>query len=195
MAYLGTPVVTILDAPYFVTGLRTAININALCARDNWTCGLCGGRISKVVSHGPHRPHSLGKSVDHVIPIRWGGPDTDENLQAAHLGCNQEKGDRLFERDYVVYEMYRAVLDRDGSCCYICERQAFPNAPRDHAWKAVIDQVVPPYLGGGRLDPNNLRVAHFWCNDKKGSAIDCRIRFRYDGLLSWKADIVRRLQR
>src|SRR5262245_5133184 len=100
MVYLGTPIVTILDPPSFRSGLRTSINVNALCARDGWMCGLCRLPIEKYLWHGRSTRAAGGKSIDHIIPISWGGPDTDENLQAAHWECNHLKGNALNDRDF-----------------------------------------------------------------------------------------------
>jgi 5-methylcytosine-specific restriction endonuclease McrA len=37
----------------------------------------------------------MSGTVDHVKPVAMGGPNTDENLKAAHWRCNREKGDTL----------------------------------------------------------------------------------------------------
>ena len=58
--------------------------------RDAWTCGLCSGRIDRLLPRG-----RWSASVDHVIPVARGGADTPENVQAAHLGCNSRKRDRV----------------------------------------------------------------------------------------------------
>ena len=52
--------------------------------RDEGRCWICGGPLS------PENWH-----VDHVIPISRGGPDTFENVRAAHPACNIRKGARL----------------------------------------------------------------------------------------------------
>lgn len=33
--------------------------------------------------------------LDHIQPLAWGGPDTEDNLQVAHERCNCAKGGRL----------------------------------------------------------------------------------------------------
>ena len=50
-------------------------------ARDRGICWLCG------------RPGA--DTVDHVIPRALGGPDTLDNLRAAHRVCNSRRGTRL----------------------------------------------------------------------------------------------------
>jgi hypothetical protein len=52
----------------------------AVIARDHGICWLC------------HQPGA--DSVDHVTPVSKGGTNDMTNLRAAHLDCNQSKGNR-----------------------------------------------------------------------------------------------------
>lgn len=56
--------------------------------RDGWVCQLCDRKIDE----GREYPDPLSPSVDHVVPISVGGPDTLANVQASHLECNLRKG-------------------------------------------------------------------------------------------------------
>jgi 5-methylcytosine-specific restriction endonuclease McrA len=49
--------------------------------RDGGICHLCG------------MPGAT--TADHMIPRKLGGPDTLDNLRAAHVDCNGRKGARL----------------------------------------------------------------------------------------------------
>lgn len=72
-------------------GLRKVIGRwRAICERDAWTCWICGGPIAR--RHRNDDP--LSPSVDHVVPLALGGTDDDENLKAAHRGCNSRRGAR-----------------------------------------------------------------------------------------------------
>lgn len=62
-----------------------------ILAQDEWTCYLCKGHIPS----DKRWPHPLSGTVDHVIPRSADGPDTDDNLRAAHWVCNQDKGYRI----------------------------------------------------------------------------------------------------
>lgn len=54
-------------------------------------CGLCGELVDKSL-HG-HDPRAA--SVDHIMPIEWGGSNHRYNLQLAHRGCNSLAGRRM----------------------------------------------------------------------------------------------------
>ena len=58
--------------------------------RDGWRCHLCG---KKIDTSAPW-PQPDSPSIDHLIPISLGGDDMPHNVAAAHLRCNQSKGNR-----------------------------------------------------------------------------------------------------
>lgn len=58
-----------------------------ILSRDNGICQLC----EEPVDVNLKRPHHKSFSIDHIIPISKGGPDTRENVQTAHLDCNLRK--------------------------------------------------------------------------------------------------------
>jgi 5-methylcytosine-specific restriction endonuclease McrA len=58
--------------------------------RDGWTCQLCGSVIDRTLT----RTDRMGPNIDHIVPILHGGPDTPDNVQAAHRSCNSRKGAR-----------------------------------------------------------------------------------------------------
>jgi 5-methylcytosine-specific restriction endonuclease McrA len=60
----------------------------AIYERDGWVCGICGGPIDKTLRF----PNPDSPSIDHIIPLVAHGPHAPWNLQAAHLGCNVQKG-------------------------------------------------------------------------------------------------------
>jgi hypothetical protein len=58
--------------------------------RDDGICQLCSKPVDRLAVY----PDPMSMSVDHVIPISWGGSDTLSNVQLAHLVCNLKKGNR-----------------------------------------------------------------------------------------------------
>jgi 5-methylcytosine-specific restriction endonuclease McrA len=61
--------------------------------RDGWMCQLCRLPIDPRIAW----PDSMSPSVDHRVPLAKGGEHSMANAQAAHLGCNSRKCDRLDE--------------------------------------------------------------------------------------------------
>jgi 5-methylcytosine-specific restriction endonuclease McrA len=59
--------------------------------RDGWVCGICSEPIDRSLA----RPDPMSVSLDHVVPLSKGGDHSRANCQAAHLGCNMRKRDRL----------------------------------------------------------------------------------------------------
>ena len=59
---------------------------------ESEVCAICGLPLIR----GAKFPDPMSTTVDHIIPIAKGGhPSALDNLQAAHLICNQVKGTRL----------------------------------------------------------------------------------------------------
>lgn len=61
--------------------------------RDHWICGLCDEAIDPALAC----PDPGSVSLDHIVPVSLGGPHVRDNVQAAHLGCNVLKGNRVLD--------------------------------------------------------------------------------------------------
>lgn len=61
----------------------------AMIRRNEPPCHLCGQPIDYTLPYLD--PFEF--TVDHVIPLAKGGPDTIENKAAAHRQCNRDKSD------------------------------------------------------------------------------------------------------
>lgn len=66
------------------------IGRNWIAQRDNYRCGICGGRVNMALRH----PDPMCASIDHIVPLSARGTNDLPNLQLAHLRCNLAKGDR-----------------------------------------------------------------------------------------------------
>lgn len=55
----------------------------AVVERDGAICWLCGKAIVGIVS------------LDHVVPVSFGGNDDIENLRPSCLACNVARGNRM----------------------------------------------------------------------------------------------------
>jgi hypothetical protein len=58
--------------------------------RDGWVCHLCNRPTDPTKS----MRHRDMPSIDHVIPLKFGGKHTRDNVRCAHFGCNAAKGAR-----------------------------------------------------------------------------------------------------
>ena len=68
--------------------------------RDGWTCQLCQEPIDPELRH----PDSGFASIDHILPLSLGGDDIPANVQAAHLGCNLSKHNRVKLEDQTMLD-------------------------------------------------------------------------------------------
>jgi hypothetical protein len=67
------------------------LSARELANRDGPNCGIC----RYPVDFGAERTDEFRPSIDHIIPRSHGGSDDAENLQLAHLWCNQIKNARI----------------------------------------------------------------------------------------------------
>lgn len=58
---------------------------------------------------------------------------------------------------------YKAILERDGLWCYLCEKDVEPH-------EVNFDHVIPLNAGGPHT-ADNIRVTHAVCNRRKGARI------------------------
>jgi 5-methylcytosine-specific restriction endonuclease McrA len=63
-----------------------------------------------------------------------------------------------------------ALIERDGSLCRLCNTEIDLNLARNSRWGATIDHVIPLSLGGSD-DIENMQLAHWICNIKKGNRV------------------------
>jgi 5-methylcytosine-specific restriction endonuclease McrA len=62
------------------------------------------------------------------------------------------------------------IAERDGFVCHICTGVVDMTLPRTRALGGTVDHVVPLSKGGSD-DPDNLKLAHWVCNVRKGNKI------------------------
>ncbi len=58
--------------------------------RDGWRCHICGDKVDRMLP----RSHSMGATIDHLVPLSQGGEDRLSNVGTAHRSCNVIKGNR-----------------------------------------------------------------------------------------------------
>lgn len=68
-------------------------------AKDQPPCHLCG----KPINYQAHHLDPLSFTIDHIVPVNRGGPDTLDNIAAAHRACNRTKSDGPTQRPGVAF--------------------------------------------------------------------------------------------
>lgn len=66
------------------------VSPSVIYRRDGWRCGICERPVSQRLTY----PHPESPSLDHIVPLAFGGTHEPSNLQCAHLRCNLVKGAR-----------------------------------------------------------------------------------------------------
>lgn len=64
----------------------------------------------------------------------------------------------------------RDIFERDGWICWLCNEPVDPTLSRRDPLGATVDHVVPLSRGGAD-EPENLRLAHYACNNKKSTRL------------------------
>lgn len=93
--------------------------------------------------------------------------------QARLAGTYSGDNHRQRARHYgVAYEPInsRAVYDRDGWICGICDGAVDPGLAFPDLMSASLDHIVPMSLGGPHLW-HNVQLAHLICNSRKGARL------------------------
>lgn len=70
-------------------GKYGVVNRFEVFERDGWVCQLCGEPVDPDLKG----PDPRCASLDHIVPLSWGGDHSMENCQLAHLSCNSSKQD------------------------------------------------------------------------------------------------------
>jgi hypothetical protein len=91
--------------------LTTAALRLELAARDGWTCHLCAAPIARDPVRHDAGPDSLFADVEHVQPLKSGGPHWWPNLRLVHHACKLAKGDGDYPYEPETRVMLRSWLN------------------------------------------------------------------------------------
>ncbi len=72
---------------------KHGLSVQFLADRDGTDCGICKQPVDMKLK----APELMRPSVDHIFPRARGGTNEPDNLQLAHLRCNQVKKDSVLE--------------------------------------------------------------------------------------------------
>ena len=66
-------------------------------------------------------------------------------------------------------DMVRARVLAAYDSCWLCGRPVDKSQPHLSPMAPEVDEVIPVSLGGSAIDFANCRLAHRWCNQKRGN--------------------------
>lgn len=102
---------------------------------EQWDCMACGVACSRPATKG-QRP-------------KW---------------CEECRQIRVSSGRWIPVQVRRAIYDRDAWTCGICLESVDRGLiGSDSLWRPALDHIVPRSAGGSN-EPDNLRLAHWWCN-------------------------------
>ena len=64
--------------------------LREIAERDGWRCHLCGRKVPDQ----PYRAKDRDPTIDHLIPVSFGGDDVRSNVALAHNRCNWERSNQ-----------------------------------------------------------------------------------------------------
>ena len=70
------------------------------------------------------------------------------------------------------YERNKKIILATQNCCAICGRPVNFELKYPDPMCATVDHIIPIAKGGHPSDLDNLQLAHFKCNKKKGQALE-----------------------
>ena len=97
---------------------RVVLSKRNVFKRDNYQCQYCGGKEAKL-------------TLDHVVPRKFGGQSTWENLVCACARCNNKKGEH--HPEFVGLKL-RSKPKRPNNVSFIRNFVGI----RDHNWKPYL---------------------------------------------------------
>lgn len=74
---------------------------NRLAGNQNWRCCYCGKHMQFVRS----QRHDFA-TLEHVVPITYGGTNGEDNLVVACAQCNTTRGHRFLDVHFELLRMY-----------------------------------------------------------------------------------------
>lgn len=118
-------------------GYRMA-NMRAKGVVQTWDCLACGKKCTRPATKG-QRP-------------KW---------------CEECRRIKVSSGRWIPSTTRRAIYDRDNWTCGICLEpvdRSLIGTPS--IWRPSLDHIIPRSVGGGH-EPENLRLAHLWCNSAR----------------------------
>lgn len=140
------------------TSLPVGVATCLKCRRAAWgkTCQHCGADFP-----GRKRGKYCSRACFHAAQRKWPS-DAERYVAKRRARRATEKG--LGAEPYTLAE----IAERDSFTCGICRQVVDMGLPGDDRWGPTIDHVKPIAAGGNDMK-DNVQLAHWICNVRKGA--------------------------
>jgi hypothetical protein len=128
-----------------------------------------------------YRAANPDAGIGHIARWRARNPDRARELAQVHAAQRRARK----KANGPVERLAQDVIgERDGWACGICDRPVDPDLQWPHPQSRVLDHVIP-LVRGGTHTSDNVRIAHWLCNARKGGRLDVELPiFNADGTLT-----------
>jgi len=75
------------------------VYLEVIAKRDKYKCHICRKRVNMNLDN----THKYSPTMDHLIPISFGGDHTYANIRLAHRTCNSSKGNRAINEQLLLF--------------------------------------------------------------------------------------------
>lgn len=136
------------------------VSTNATHRRCSRTCGPL-----QPLRNGEPRPCAKCAVGQALAPRRWCDPCRSAARRAHYRRKNAVRRGALKVGATLTIEQ---LGDRDCWTCHLCRRRVGRTFKAPHPRSATFDHLIP-ISAGGTDAPENLRLAHWGCNSRRGA--------------------------
>lgn len=160
---------------------RYRLNVLGMRPKQQITCSDCG-RVTTVYANGVRcgRCHTRFRELVPapecadcgIVFARTGTQDRrcPDCRSRRHAIAERERSRRRGRHWGGTPALRRAVFNRDGWKCHLCQKKIDAAVAWPNPWSASVDHIIPIAVGGTD-EFENLAASHLRCNTKKGRRI------------------------
>lgn len=134
----------------------------------NYQARSCGGDCTEELRRrGRHPCWECGRPGVSTSPTRRCSDCADERRRILGRGQTHKQRAKVYGRKYVPIKAIE-IYERDRWVCQICKRRVPKDKKVPHPLAPTLDHIIPMSCEGGDHVHENVRLAHFRCNIRRG---------------------------
>lgn len=155
-----------------------------------------GGRESKLASARAWYARNRQYNIDRRREYCRANPEKIAGAAARWRADNPERAAEMGRADAALRRArkktngpaerltHEAIGSRDNWMCGLCDSAVDPDFRWPHPMSRVLDHIIPLVRGGSHTE-ENVRIAHWLCNARKGARLDDELAlFNADGSIT-----------